>query len=117
MLNDLTALNRDILFRVLYLYPDRIDDDLIDSFNNKNLIPYFDIPIQHSSDRMLSLMSRSGTRQKYIDVINKNDKNLKLEKNKKILKLLKKLLIPIVDAIKNDEKFDLTWSRNQKIWM
>lgn len=33
------------------------------------------------------------------------------------MQLLKKLLIPIVDAIKNDEKFDLTWSRNQKIWM
>lgn len=33
------------------------------------------------------------------------------------MQLLKKLLKPIVDAIKNDEKFDLTWSRNQKIWM
>ena len=33
------------------------------------------------------------------------------------MQLLKTLLIPIVDAIKNDEKLDLTWSKDQRSWM
>lgn len=33
------------------------------------------------------------------------------------MQLLKTLLIPIVEAIKNDEKFELTWSKEQKRWM
>lgn len=33
------------------------------------------------------------------------------------MQLLETLLIPIVEAIKNDEKFDLTWNRDQKSWM
>lgn len=71
LMEDLLALDRNVFFRVLYLYPDRVSSKLIDVFiNNKNLMPYFDIPIQHSSNKMLELMSRSGTREKYIKVIN-----------------------------------------------
>lgn len=45
--------------RILYLYPDEIPDDLIDTMKNaKHVLPYFDIPIQHGSDRMLKLMHR-----------------------------------------------------------
>lgn len=33
------------------------------------------------------------------------------------VRLLKTLLIPIVDAIKNDEEFELTWSKEQKRWI
>ncbi|MCQ2550272.1 MAG: nucleotidyl transferase AbiEii/AbiGii toxin family protein [Lachnospiraceae bacterium] len=33
------------------------------------------------------------------------------------MQMLKTLLIPIVDAIKNDKKFDRTWSKDQKSWM
>ena len=33
------------------------------------------------------------------------------------MQLLKTLLIPIVEAIKNDEKFELTWNKDQKSWM
>lgn len=45
--------------RILYLYPDEIPDDLIETIkNSKHILPYFDIPIQHGSDRMLKLMHR-----------------------------------------------------------
>lgn len=33
------------------------------------------------------------------------------------MQMLKTLLIPIVDAIKNDKKFDRTWSKERKNWM
>ncbi|HBD06477.1 MAG TPA: 30S ribosomal protein S12 methylthiotransferase RimO [Firmicutes bacterium] len=50
--------------RLLYLYPDEITDSLIDLFkDNPRLTPYFDVPIQHSSDKILSRMHRRGDRK------------------------------------------------------
>ena len=47
--------------RILYLYPDEIPDDLIDTIAaSKHILPYFDIPVQHGSDRILKLMNRRG---------------------------------------------------------
>ena len=72
LMQDLANLDKDTYFRVLYLYPDRITDKLIEVFkNNANIMPYFDIPIQHSSNHMLEAMKRSGTREKYLEVIGK----------------------------------------------
>lgn len=72
LMDDLAKLDSLTYFRVLYLYPDRITDKLIDVFiQNPNIMPYFDIPIQHSSNNVLKLMGRTGTKEKYIDVINK----------------------------------------------
>ena len=72
LMEDLAKLDNSVYFRVLYLYPDRISGKLIQVFKeNDNIINYFDIPIQHSSDRMLKKMKRSGTKKKYLTVINK----------------------------------------------
>ena len=50
--------------RVLYLYPDEIPDDLIDAMRTcEHVLPYFDIPIQHGSDHMLTAMHRRGSRK------------------------------------------------------
>lgn len=47
--------------RLLYLYPDEITDELIDLIAKENrLTPYFDIPIQHSEDKILKAMNRRG---------------------------------------------------------
>lgn len=48
--------------RILYMYPDEIDDELIEgmAFLHK-VLPYFDIPMQHGNDKMLKLMNRRGT--------------------------------------------------------
>lgn len=71
LMEDLLKLDDSVYFRVLYLYPDRISFRFVDLFNKySNFIPYFDIPIQHSSNKMLALMGRSGTREKYLEVIN-----------------------------------------------
>lgn len=50
--------------RLLYLYPKGIDDDLLGVFvEDERCLPYFDIPVQHGDDRILSLMRR-GTKAK-----------------------------------------------------
>lgn len=53
--------------RMLYLYPDEIPDGLIETIqNSKHIVPYFDIPTQHGSDKILHLMRRKTSRQKIL---------------------------------------------------
>lgn len=55
--------------RVLYTYPEEIDSELIDAVkNSKKVCSYFDMPVQHSSNRILKLMNRKTTRE---DMLNK----------------------------------------------
>ena len=47
--------------RVHYLYPDEIDDELIDVIAQEpKIVKYLDIPIQHCNSKILSLMNRRG---------------------------------------------------------
>ncbi len=50
--------------RVHYLYPDLIDDALIDVIASQpKIVKYLDIPIQHCNDKILTLMNRRGNGQ------------------------------------------------------
>lgn len=45
--------------RVFYLYPEKIDDGLVDLLaNHPHVVPYVDMPLQHASDAMLKRMRR-----------------------------------------------------------
>lgn len=58
--------------RLLYLYPDEVSDELIDLFSKeKRLIPYFDLPLQHISDKLLLDMNRRGTKEEIKKLISK----------------------------------------------
>ena len=58
--------------RILYLYPDEINDSLLDTIASLDkVIPYFDIPVQHSSDELLRKMYRFSSRQKLVDIVEK----------------------------------------------
>lgn len=58
--------------RILYMYPDEVDDELIEGMSKLDkVLPYFDIPIQHGSNRMLKLMNRRGTAETIMHVVNK----------------------------------------------
>ena len=47
--------------RLLYLYPDKITDELIAEIrDNDRVCKYIDLPIQHISDKVLSAMNRHG---------------------------------------------------------
>ena len=50
--------------RVHYVYPDEIDDELIDVIANEpKIVKYLDIPIQHCNDKILKQMNRRGDGQ------------------------------------------------------
>ncbi|MDY4582896.1 MAG: 30S ribosomal protein S12 methylthiotransferase RimO [Candidatus Faecousia sp.] len=47
--------------RVHYVYPDEIDDELIDVIASEpKIVKYLDIPLQHCNDKILKLMNRRG---------------------------------------------------------
>ena len=50
--------------RLHYLYPDDITDELIDTIaQEKKIVPYLDIPIQHCNDDILKAMNRRDTKE------------------------------------------------------
>ena len=69
LLKSLLEIKEFKFIRLLYLYPNEITDELIDLIGKEpRLTPYFDIPIQHSSDHMLREMNRHGDKKLLIDL-------------------------------------------------
>lgn len=59
LLTELSQIEGIKWIRVHYSYPDILDDRLLDGFfSNEKVVNYFDIPIQHASDKILKLMNR-----------------------------------------------------------
>lgn len=72
LLKSLLEIKEFKFIRLLYLYPNEITDELIDLIGKEpRLTPYFDIPIQHSSDHMLREMNRHGDKKLLIDLFKK----------------------------------------------
>ena len=58
--------------RILYMYPDEIDDELIEGMAQlPKVVPYFDIPMQHANNRMLELMNRRGHKEDVLELCKK----------------------------------------------
>ncbi|MBQ3085549.1 MAG: 30S ribosomal protein S12 methylthiotransferase RimO [Clostridia bacterium] len=58
--------------RLLYLYPDKITDELIDLFaTEKKLLPYIEMPIQHAVGSVLKRMNRPGDRESLLNLLQK----------------------------------------------
>ena len=77
LLQQISALDNIKKIRLLYCYPDVIGDELIDEIaNNDKILKYIDIPMQHTEDRILKLMNRKGTREKYLKLIQKLRKKI-----------------------------------------
>ena len=58
--------------RLLYLYPDKISDELIDLFaTEEKLVPYIEMPIQHAVGSVLKRMNRPGDRQSLLALLKK----------------------------------------------
>lgn len=61
LLRELCKIEKLHWVRVHYLYPDEIDDELIDTIaQEEKIVKYLDIPIQHCNDKILRLMNRRG---------------------------------------------------------
>ncbi len=58
--------------RILYCYPEEIDDELIQVMKEeKKICHYLDLPIQHGCDTILKRMGRRTSRQELEDIIGK----------------------------------------------
>ncbi|HOO30161.1 MAG TPA: 30S ribosomal protein S12 methylthiotransferase RimO [Bacillota bacterium] len=56
--------------RVMYAYPSRIDDELVEVMaSTPNIVKYIDLPMQHGSDRLLRAMNRHASRDQMIEVV------------------------------------------------
>ena len=63
LLEELTKIEGIKWIRFLYSYPEGITDELIQTVaNNDKIAKYFDIPIQHISDKILKRMNRKTTK-------------------------------------------------------
>ncbi len=56
----------DTYFRILYVQPDEVTDELLCVMrDNANIINYLDIPLQHTSQEILKAMNRTGRAQDF----------------------------------------------------
>lgn len=61
LIHELNKLDFDWI-RILYMYPDEIEEDLLIEMSKcEKILPYFDIPIQYGNDEILKLMNRRGS--------------------------------------------------------
>ena len=61
LLRELCKIEELHWIRIHYVYPDEIDDDLIDVIATEpKIVKYLDIPIQHCNSKILKLMNRRG---------------------------------------------------------
>jgi ribosomal protein S12 methylthiotransferase len=76
LLSELEKIEGDFYIRLLYLYPSRLDDEIIQIIkNSEKIVPYFDIPLQHVNDEILKNMNRSYGKNEIINIWNKIREN------------------------------------------
>ncbi len=72
LLKVLSQINGIEWIRLLYLYPERIDDALINEIaENDKIVKYLDIPMQHCSENVLKRMNRHGNRESLTALVKK----------------------------------------------
>lgn len=77
LLDDIANLHLFKTIRVLYLYPDEITDEIINVFKkHEEIVNYFDIPIQHASNKLLKAMNRRGSKELIESLINRIRENI-----------------------------------------
>lgn len=70
LLSELSKLEDLHWIRILYCYPEEIDEELIDAIASlPKVCNYLDIPIQHASDRILRRMGRRTTQAELVEKI------------------------------------------------
>ena len=68
LIEDLHGIDGIEWIRMLYLYPDKKTENLLNGFVQRRfskIVPYFESPLQHVSDSILRRMKRSGSMEYY----------------------------------------------------
>jgi ribosomal protein S12 methylthiotransferase len=70
LMSDLADEWPDVWFRVMYIQPEGITDELISAVKeHDNICSYFDIPFQHANERILKSMNRKGSGTQFLDLL------------------------------------------------
>jgi ribosomal protein S12 methylthiotransferase len=70
LLNAISSLEGHFWVRLLYIHPDHFPLRVLDIMEkDTRFLPYFDIPFQHASSKILSAMNRHGTAEKYLELL------------------------------------------------
>ncbi|MDR1106462.1 MAG: 30S ribosomal protein S12 methylthiotransferase RimO [Treponema sp.] len=69
LLTAISGLAGDFWVRLLYIHPDNFPFSVLDIMAaDRRILPYFDIPFQHGSARILAAMNRRGSAETYLDL-------------------------------------------------
>ncbi|MDE7311572.1 MAG: 30S ribosomal protein S12 methylthiotransferase RimO [Eubacterium sp.] len=72
LLDELNQIRGLHWIRILYCYPEEIDDRLIDAvLRNEKVCHYLDMPIQHANDEVLRRMGRRTTKRELLETVAK----------------------------------------------
>ncbi|MDK2886108.1 MAG: ribosomal protein methylthiotransferase [Thermosipho sp. (in: thermotogales)] len=71
LLKSLNEIPGDFWIRVMYMHPDHITERIIDAFSFDKVLKYFDIPVQHGSNKILKLMNRTKNAKQLKQLITK----------------------------------------------
>lgn len=72
LLRELSAIDGIEWIRLQYCYPENITDELIDEIaNNKKIVKYLDMPLQHVSDNVLKKMGRRSRKEEIYALVAK----------------------------------------------
>lgn len=72
LLRELSAMGAFRWIRVLYCYPSRLTNEVIEVLaNTPGVLPYVDVPLQHADDQILRAMMRPVGRERYLQLIHR----------------------------------------------
>lgn len=72
LLKELCKIEKIKWIRLLYCYPDRITDELLETIAQEDkILKYIDLPLQHASKSMLKAMNRKGDKESLLALIKK----------------------------------------------
>ena len=70
LLEAVSSLKGNFWVRLLYIHPDNFPRRILDIMErDARFLPYFDIPFQHASAKILAAMNRRGTAEKYLELL------------------------------------------------
>lgn len=72
LLEELCKIEKLKWIRVLYCYPERITDELIEVMAREDkIVKYIDLPLQHCNEKVLKTMNRKGSKEYLTNLISK----------------------------------------------
>jgi ribosomal protein S12 methylthiotransferase len=70
LLNAISSLEGHFWVRLLYIHPDHFPMQILEIMEkDTRFLPYFDIPFQHASQKILSAMNRRGCAEQYLALL------------------------------------------------